>query len=140
MTADAEANERRNPYLILGVPFGVTSDRATKAFARASRAARQGTSPHTTEDLTWALHQVEHAAQSPDALLDHFRVPADPTVYLDGVEESLVPAPQPYPRRTQPGQSFPEVLHRVIVDRVIWSFLDPDLDENGSWVPAAPAP
>lgn len=95
-------DDRRNPYLMLGVPYGVTADVANKAFARAGRLARRGQSRFTIEDLTWALHQIEHGSRERDSLLRHFRVPADPGPYLDHVTGGLAPRPRPLPRRTEP--------------------------------------
>lgn len=80
-------DSRRNPYLILGVPFGSSASEATRAFAKRSRSARAGSGAYSVEDLTWALHQVEHAEQNPHSTLSHFRIPADPDA-----AESLMPA------------------------------------------------
>lgn len=100
---------RRNPYLILGIPFGSPASEATKAFAKRSRAARAGSGPYSVADLTWALHQVEHAEKNPHATLNHYRLPADP-----GSLESLLTAgptksTEPMPRRTSKQES---ALHR----------------------------
>ena len=91
---------RRNPYLILGIPFGSTASEATKAFAKRSRSARSGSSVHSVEDLTWALHQVEHAEKNPHATLNHYRLPADPEALES--QQSAGPSKQaePMPRRT----------------------------------------
>jgi len=124
MDSSGEHVTRRNPYLILGVSFGVDSNVANKAFARASRAARRGDSRYSTEDLTWALHQVEHAATNPNSLLDHFRVPANPSVYMDDLETTLTPAATIYPRRTDPGPCPRAAAERVLVERTVAWFLD----------------
>jgi hypothetical protein len=110
--------DRRNPYLMLGVPFGVSMDVVNKAFARASRSAKRGDSPYSVEDLTWALHQVEHASRNRDSLFTYFRVPADGQPYLDSLESSLASRPVPRPRRTEPGPSPESVLEAAAVQRL----------------------
>lgn len=97
-------DDRRNPFLILGVPFGADREAATAAFAQRTRASRRDAEfPYTIDDLTWALHQVEEQLTDPALDLTTFRVPADPTA-LDpppgpGV---LRLAPEPLARRTNP--------------------------------------
>jgi hypothetical protein len=75
--------DRRNPYLILGVDFASDPAEATAAFAKLSRRLRRGRSgtAFTLEDATWALHEVEQAAEDPEATIGVFRVPANPDVY-----------------------------------------------------------
>ena len=73
-------SDRRNPYLVLGVPYGTSRAEATRAFAqRSRRARREATFPYTVDDMTWALHQIEAHLDNPSAAIDHFRVPADPS-------------------------------------------------------------
>lgn len=76
--------ERRNPYLLLGIPFGASRDEVSKAYTRkvtASKAA--GGTPQA--DLAWALLQIEKGPQPPEAGLAPYRVPADPQwSYVDG--------------------------------------------------------
>jgi hypothetical protein len=69
--------ERRNPYLILGIPFGADRDTANKAFARRSKEARRAGGTLQT-DLTWALQKVDEGPANPHAELEPYRVPADP--------------------------------------------------------------
>jgi hypothetical protein len=95
---------QKNPYVVLGVPFG--SDRATcsAAFARrAKKLRRNPTSTITITDLTWALNQVDEAIRDPDTALHLYRVPADPDLFdVPETEGLLRPPPEPLARRTQP--------------------------------------
>jgi hypothetical protein len=71
-------DDPRNPYLVLGVPYGTSRAEATRAFAeRSKRARRDAASPYSIEDLTWALQQVEANLDDPINSVDHFRVPDD---------------------------------------------------------------
>lgn len=95
-------DDRRNPYLILGLDYGADSIAASKAFARATRRVRrEENAPYSMEDVTWALHSIEHAESDPDATLDVYRVPADRSVYLASGLEDLLPATIPAERITQ---------------------------------------
>ena len=73
----------RNPYVMLGVPFGSPRDVATRAFARKAKGQRRSRSRVSESkseltDLTWALNQVSEAIRDPRTALDVYRVPADP--------------------------------------------------------------
>lgn len=92
--------ERRNPYLVLGVPFGASRDEATRAFARRTKSLRRlgaaGRSRHT--DLTGALHEIESTRSDPAAAMAPYRVPADPraaALTADGLFGGGVFAPPP---------------------------------------------
>jgi len=94
----------RNPYIILGIPFGSSREDANIAFARKARALRRlgaaGRAQMT--DLTWALNQVDEGISHPEAAMEIYRIPADPdafTVTGDGV---LAPPPEILPRRSGP--------------------------------------
>lgn len=91
----------RNPYVVLGIPFGASSDVAEAAFARRARGLRRA--PNGTErlrDLTWALNQVEEILKEPSLALDVYRVPADPGAFEPDGTGVLRPAPVPMRRRT----------------------------------------
>jgi hypothetical protein len=92
----------RNPYLILGVDFAATGDRARHAFARAARRVRKQGGPWEIEDLNWALHEVEALESNPADLVSVYRVPADPKVFEPAGEGLFRPPPVPLPRRTRP--------------------------------------
>ncbi|MCA1712157.1 MAG: hypothetical protein LC789_11185 [Actinobacteria bacterium] len=91
--------DRRNPYLVLGIPYGATAKEANRAFARRSRAAKKGNLRYPVYDLTWALHQIEQAELDPASSLSYFRVPADPTA-LELDVPLPVPSARPIPRTT----------------------------------------
>jgi hypothetical protein len=92
--------ERRNPYLVLGVPFGVSRDEAVRAFARRTKFLRRlgpsSRARHT--DLTGALHEIETAPAEPAARMAPYRIPCDPAtaeLSADGLFGSGVFAPPP---------------------------------------------
>lgn len=72
--------ERRNPYLVLGLPFGASRDEAVRAFARRTKFLRRegpaGRTRHT--DLTGALHEIETAPPDAPARMAPYRIPVDP--------------------------------------------------------------
>lgn len=89
--------ERRNPYIVLGVPFGASHDDATKAFSRLTKPLRRsgdaGRAMLTV--LTSALKDIEDQPEHPDAAMAPYRVPADPDVaHGEGV---FAPPPEPLP-------------------------------------------
>jgi hypothetical protein len=88
--------EHRNPYLILGLPYGASRDAATVAFARRSKALRRGGGARgDLTDLTWALQQIEAAPADPSAVVDVYRLPADPAVFAAPGPGALAPPPLP---------------------------------------------
>lgn len=97
-------DRRRNPYLILGVHYGVGRDEATRAFAATSKRARRDDQfPHSIEDLTWALNQIKSQIENPTSDLTTFRVPADPeALSVPSLHESDAFAATPIERRTPP--------------------------------------
>lgn len=111
-------SDRKNPYLILGVDHATPAPQAASAFARQARRLRKASTdpqPYTLEDLTWALHQIEQQESDPDTVIEHFRVPADPTAYRDDLEP-LLPRTEPVPRRTEPGSGRSQLEDTIIVD------------------------
>jgi hypothetical protein len=87
--------DNRNPYLILGLPFGATREQATVAFARRSKALRTGGGRGDLAELTWALQRIEAAPADPAAVMDVYRLPADPAVFADPGPGVLAPPPVP---------------------------------------------
>jgi hypothetical protein len=74
--------ERRNPYLILGIPFGAPRDEATRAFLRRTKSLRRlgaAARPLHT-DLTWALKEIEERPEPAGAAMSPYRVPGEPGV------------------------------------------------------------
>ncbi len=120
--------ERRNPYLVLGVPFGASRDEATRAFARHTKFLRRlgpaGRSRHT--DLTGALHEIESTRSDPAARMAPYRIPMDPrTAALgpDGLFGGGVFAPPPETLNEVPdisdlrGEAAFEYLRQVVQAR-----------------------
>lgn len=97
-------DDRRNPYLILGVPYGASRGEARRAAARRTRELRQREeAPYSTEDVTWALHQVEQVIDDPESAVEVFRVPAAPGILDAPSNRGLFhPPATPLPRRSGP--------------------------------------
>ena len=95
----------RNPYVMLGVPFGASRSTATKAFARKAKGLRTvaGGAARLTE-LTWALNQIEEALKDPRTALHIYRVPADEGALIPAALGVLRPGPEPMERTTPPSQ------------------------------------
>jgi hypothetical protein len=91
----------RNPFLILGIPFGASREQANIAFARRSRALRRAGGAKRTEltDLTWALNQIDEATASPSTFFGIFRVPADAETFNAPGPGALHPPPETLPPR-----------------------------------------
>lgn len=101
----------RNPYVLLGVPFGTSSDDAAVAFARRARGLRRA--PSGTErltDLTWALNQVQDVVRRPDLALEVYRVPADPGALEPEGSGVLRPPPELLARTSEPGAGWDQLL------------------------------
>jgi hypothetical protein len=136
--------DRRNPYLVLGIPYGSSRGEARRAAAKRTRELRRRPdAPYTTEDITWALHQVEKVIDDPAATVEVFRVPAAPGILDAPSGQGLFhPPATPLPRRSGPltDEEFDDVRHQAIaaVSRQVLSALGPHVrcwppeDEGGS--------
>jgi hypothetical protein len=93
----------RNPYLILGVDFGASSDDARHAFAHAARRIRRQGGAWEIEDLNWALHEIESLEANPADMVSLYRVPANPAVFEPAGEGLFKPPPVCLERRTEAG-------------------------------------
>lgn len=94
---------QRNPYVMLGIPFGSPRDVATRAFARKAKGGRRRRASEDKgdlTDLTWALNQVSEGINNPRTVLDVYRVPADPAALEPLGEGVLRPGPELMPRTT----------------------------------------
>jgi hypothetical protein len=111
-------DERRNPYLILGVPYGASRGEARRAAARRTRELRRREdASYSTEDVTWALHQVEQVIDDPSSAVEVFRVPAAPGILDAPSGQGLFHPPAiPLPRRTGPltEVEFTQIRHRAV--------------------------
>jgi hypothetical protein len=105
--------DRRNPYLILGLNYGASKDDARRAAARVLRKLRSTPdSLYTTEDVTWALHEVEHVNDDPEAGVNIFRVPVSKSSFdLSPSEGLFAPPSRPEPRSSP--SSTDEDLQRL---------------------------
>lgn len=95
----------RNPYLILGVDFGASSDDARHAFAHAARRIRRQGGVWEIEDLNWALHEIESLEAHPADMVSLYRVPANPNVFEPAGEGLFSPPPVRLRRRTEAGDA-----------------------------------
>lgn len=121
--------DRRNPYLVLGVPFGSTREQATVAFARrAKRAKADSNFAYSVEDLTWALNELE-AAETKDRQADvnTYRVPADNAAFEPPSGRGvLTPEVVPLARRTP--QTMPSEIEELRALAVREELVDALLD------------
>jgi len=88
---------QRNPYVILGIPFGSSREEANIAFARKARALRQAGAAGRAQmtDLTWALNQCDEGLSHPEAAMEIYRIPADPEAFTVTGAGVFAPAPEP---------------------------------------------
>lgn len=111
--------ERRNPYLILGIPYGATRGEARRAAANRARELRhREDSPFTTEDVTWALHQVEQVIDDASSAVDVFRIPAAPGILDAPTGDGLFHPPDvPMARQSPPlsGEEHQEIRRRAVM-------------------------
>jgi hypothetical protein len=94
-------DDRRNPYVILGLFNDDDLAAAQEAFDRRSREARWGDDDVSdVGDLTWALEQIEVHQADPAAAFGTYHAPADPSLLRAPVGYGLLrPAPRPAIRR-----------------------------------------
>ena len=120
------AHDTRNPYGMLGLPFGASRDQASRAFAKMARGLRrQADGADRLTDLTWALNQIEEAIKDPRTALHLYRIPADPGS-LDPEQPGLLKPPPEFLERESPssesdwaqllGESGREALRAVVAD------------------------
>lgn len=101
--------DTRNPYVILGIPYGSDASTARKGFAAKSRLLKRGGSDvYESADLTWALHQIEQADSHDDSRLDVYRIPADPEATEHQGSGLFNPPPEPW--QPEPARPVEEVL------------------------------
>lgn len=105
----------RNPYVILGIPFGASREEANAAFARKARALRRdGADLDLMTDLTWALQRIDVSIREPATAMEMYRIPADPQAFQG---EGGVGVLRPRPERLAPvggnREAALEALRRV---------------------------
>jgi hypothetical protein len=104
----------RNPYAILGIPFGASRTEANIAFARKSRALRRAgpSGMDQLTDLTWALQQIDEAIREPAAAMELYRIPADPEAFSGNGGGILRPPPERLvARRADREEALTELQH-----------------------------
>jgi hypothetical protein len=91
----------RNPYLILGIPFGSSRDDANVAFARRAKSLRRAGAAGRDRltDLTWALNQIDEGLRQPETAMEIYRIPADPEALRATGGGVLAPPPETLPPR-----------------------------------------
>jgi len=95
--------DRRNPYVMLGVPFGASDRDARSGFSRATRRLRQNhDAEYSQEDLTWALHQIEQLITHPEQAFGIYRIPAVKRDSDEAAHGVFNPAPHRTRRTTEP--------------------------------------
>ncbi len=74
-------DDRRNPYVLLGLPYGASPGEVRRAFTRRSREVRFGDRTDVdVADLEWAVARIELEHADPSATFGTYRAPADPAV------------------------------------------------------------
>lgn len=74
------ADDRRNPYLVLGVAYGASIRDVRRGFARRAKDVHNDIiTAYTLEDLNWALYQLEQSLEDADIDVTIYRVPANPS-------------------------------------------------------------
>ena len=128
--------DRRNPYVILGIPFGASSEQARAGFARITRRLRQDPdSRYTKEDLTWALHQVERIITNPELAFEVYRVPASSTALITTHHGVFHPAPHTIPRQTEPSSDEWDLIRRMALSEALRRFLAQWIQPSSAYVP-----
>ena len=111
-------DDRRNPYVILGVPYGASRGEARRAAARRTRELRQrAEAPYSTEDVTWALHQVEQVIDDPTRpWRSSACLPPQESSTLRPATGLFHPPAVPLPRRSGPltDEEFEAIRHAAV--------------------------
>ncbi|TDI52567.1 MAG: hypothetical protein E2O95_04105 [Acidobacteria bacterium] len=129
--------DRRNPYIILGLPFGSNEEEARAGFAKARRRLRRDPdAQYTTEDLTWALHQIEQLITHPELAIDVYRVPADPGAIESDARGVFHPAPHPVARTTDTESAEEwEQLRAAALSNAVRRVLTERLEASAQYIP-----
>jgi hypothetical protein len=106
----------RNPYVMLGIPFGSSREEANTAFARRARPLRRRGAAERDQltGLTWALNQVDEGIRRPEAAMEIYRIPADPEAFSFEGMGVLRPPPEHLPAREGDREQALRSLHRTV--------------------------
>jgi hypothetical protein len=91
--------ESRNPYLILGIPFGTGRAEANIAYARRIRSLPSDPDEARAHkiDLNWALQRIDEGSATPGSELTYYRLPAARTTGAPDGPGVFAPPPEPGP-------------------------------------------
>lgn len=113
----------RNPYLVLGIPFGASRDEANIAFARQGRSLRRlgDEGKERLVALTWALNQIDEAISDPDSAIDIYRIPADPFAFDPEGRGLFTPPPERLDRTTPASNADArDAIERAVIESLTW--------------------
>ena len=129
--------DQRNPYIILGVPYGASKAEASEGHARALRRLKKDPdATYSESDLSWAIYQIEQVRGSSRPDDGIYRIPADPAVYSDCQYGLLQPRPVAMKRRTDRSHDdFGECLMSAAGTELLRHLLD---EHGGRVEPEAP--
>lgn len=86
--------DRRNPYLVLGIPYGASKKEVRRSFAKRARQIKnEEFDAYRSEDLNWSLQQLEQAEKDPELDIENFRIPANPNLFQSETEEGFFNPP-----------------------------------------------
>ena len=114
--------DRRNPYLVVGLPYGSSMKQVRKGFAKRTKDVTSGAiTAFTMEDLTWALSQLECSLSDPEVDVTGYRAPANPALFgsENGRSQEVgffCPAPELVARAS--GPVTPEHLEGLVDETV----------------------
>ena len=107
----------RNPYVLLGLPFGASRDEANIAFARRAKALRLAGAAGRDQltELTWALNQIDEVIAHPAAAMHLYRIPADPSAFDASGVGVFAPGPEPLDARPGDRQAAADEVQRLAI-------------------------
>ena len=115
-----DGGSQQNAYVTLGIPFGASRDVASHAFAgRAKSLRRRPGGMEKLTQLTWALNQVTDVLRDPDAAVDVYRVPADPSALEPDGDGVLRPPPEPMARGAETTQATHDALRLQVAGEAV---------------------
>jgi hypothetical protein len=115
----------RNPYLILGLPFGATRDEANRAYALKARGLRRTPGGEDAlVELGWALNQIDEAIADPRKALEIYRIPADPGAFYPEATGILRPAPERLARREPESREARLSFDTIVADELLRTTLE----------------
>ena len=112
----------RNPYVLLGLPFGSSRDQANIAFARRAKPyRRRPDSKEKLVELTWALNQIDEVIKDHQAAIDLYRIPADPDAFDPDGQGVFRPPPEPLERQQPPSGPYLDAFMKQVTNELLAS-------------------